>query len=183
MIENTIAKRYARALLSVALDISKSQVDILGAELLSFDNACQANPALMPTLTNRYFDLFARERIIADLAKKMSLSQTTAHFLQLLIHKSRIALFPIILKEYQTLAHDVMGRAVMTVVSSTELSDAQYQNLETLFGGMTGKKMVVERRTQPEVLGGLRVHIKDEVYDYTVAHQLEKMKQQMLGAI
>ena len=181
MIENTIAKRYARALLSVALEVSKDQVDTFASELAAFQSACIANEALMLTLSNRYFDLFARERIIGNLAQKLNLSKTTTHFLQLLIRKGRIALFPVVLEEYLALANDVMDRAVMTIVSAAELPEAQYQKLVTLFGGITGKKMIVRRRTDAEVLGGLRVHIKDKVYDYTIANQLEKMKQQMLA--
>ncbi len=135
----------------------------------------------MPTLANPHFDLFARERIIDSLAQKMALSDNIKNFLKLLIKKSRMNLFSFVCDEYHALANDIMGRVVMTVVSAVDLPDAQYDTLKKLFSDVTGKAMVVKRRTDPDILGGVRVHVKDKVYDYTIASQLEKMKQSMLG--
>lgn len=181
MIEHNIAKRYARALLSVALGESRENVDKYGDELVTFAAACRSHAALLDTLSNRYFDMFARERIVDALAAKLSLAVSVKNFIKLLIHKGRIGLFPAVVTEYLALAHGVMGREIMTVVSAAPLPEAQYGELGETFAKITGKKMVVERKTLPEVLGGVRVHIHDKVYDYTVKNQIEQMKQRMLA--
>lgn len=181
MIEHNIAKRYARALLSVALDGSRDNADKYGDELATFGEACRSHAALLDTLSNRYFDMFARERIVDALAAKMGLAVPVKNFIKLLIHKGRIGLFPTIVTAYRVLAHEVMGREIMTVVSATPLPEAQYGELSETFAKITGKKMVVERKTVPEVLGGVRVHIHDTVYDYTVQNQIEQMKHRMLA--
>lgn len=181
MIEQSIAKRYARALISVATQSSKNDIDVYGQQIDLFDKTCRDNPILLSTLSERYFDMFARERVIDNLAQKMALADAVRNFLKLLVRKGRIELLHEINLAYAALAHDMMGREVMTVVSAVTLKDEQYASLESVFSRKTGKKMVVERKNSPDVLGGVRVHIRDTVYDYTVKNQLEQMRQKLLA--
>ena len=181
MIEHSISKRYARALISVATDESLNTVDEYGRQLATFSEACQLNANLLQVLSNRHFDFQARERVISSLASKLSLSLSVTNFLKLLVRKGRIQFFTNIFEEYQNFAHELMNREVMTVVSAVDLAQDQYDTLAGLFGKVTGKSMVLKRQKQPGVLGGVRVHIRDKIYDYTIKNQLEQMKQRLLN--
>lgn len=181
MIEHSISKRYARALISVATGESLSTVDEYGRQLASFSEACQLNANLLQTLSNPHFEPQARERIIDGVAGKLELSRPVTNFLKLLVRKGRAQYFMTILQEYQNFAHELMNREVMTVVSATDLAQDQYDTLVGLFGKVTGKSMVLKRQKQPSVLGGVRVHIRDRIYDYTIKNQLEQMKQRLLN--
>lgn len=181
MIEHSISKRYARALISVATGESLNTVDEYGRQLAAFSEACLVNANLLLALSNRHFDLQARERIVDGVTSKLELSRSVINFLKLLVRKGRIQFFANIFEEYQNFAHGLMNREVMTVVSATDLSQDQYDTLAGLFGKVTGKSMVLKRQKQPSVLGGVRVHIRDKIYDYTIKNQLEQMKQRLLN--
>lgn len=181
MIEHSISKRYARALISVATGESIATVDDYGRQLESFFAACQLNANLLQTLANRHFEFQARERVIDGVAGKLGLARPVINFLKLLVRKGRIQIFSNILHEYQRFAHELMNREVMTVVSAVDLPEDQYTTLAGLFGKVTGKSMVLKRQKQADVLGGVRVHIRDRIYDYTIKSQLEQMKQRLLN--
>lgn len=179
MIENSIAKRYARALISVARD--EKMVDEFGAELASFYEACLQTKGAFDVLSNRHLDLVARLRAVNQISVKLALTIAVKNFLKLLLKKGRFDLLPIVVSEYGVIAHKVMGRVVMQVVSAADLDASQYDDLEKHFSQVSGRKMVVKKVLNPTVLGGVRVHIGDQVYDYTIAKQMETLGQRMLG--
>lgn len=181
MSESHIAKRYARALFALAVEQSSESVDDYGRQLEIFVKACRAEPALLNTLANRYFDLSARDRIIDAVVVKLALDTNVGNFLKLLVHKGRASLVREIVEAYQNLAHVHNNREVMMVVSALELPDQQYEAIRERFALLTGKTMVLSKKTLPSVLGGARVHIRDKVYDYTVKNQLERLKEKMLA--
>lgn len=183
MIETMISERYARALIGLAQDQGVEAIDRFGAELEMFCKLCDATPELLPTLGERYNDLFARERIVAQIADQSGFDETVKNFLKLLVHKGRINLIAVVASEYVKLAHAAQGRLVMTVVSAQGLTDTLYQNIQELFAKKFQKTMVLQKQILPEVLGGVRVHIGDRVYDSTVSHQIDKVKQSMLESV
>lgn len=179
MIENAIAKRYARALIAVAE--SEKKVDDFGSELASFYEACLKMPGAFDVLSNRHLDLLARLRAVEKISVKLGLAVSVKNLIKLLLKKGRFDLLPVVVLEYGLLAHKVMGRVVMQVVSATHLDASQYDDLERHFSKASGRKMVVNKVLNPDVLGGVRVHIGDQVYDYTIAKQLETLGNRMLG--
>lgn len=180
MIENMIAQRYARALISLASDKGGDAIDRFGGQLASFCKLCEENQTLLSTLSDRYQDLFARERVATQIAQQMSFDDVIVNFLKLLIHKGRMQLVAVVSEEYNMLAHEAQGRLVMKVVSAQNLSDELYANLQDVFAKKFNKQMVLKKQILPEVLGGVRVHIGDLVYDSTVSQQIENVTQSML---
>jgi len=181
MIEAMVAKRYARALLSLALDKDKKTIDVYAMQLKTFDQVLTEHKALLPTLTNRYFDLFAREHVIEEIGKLLNFDSEVKNFLKLLIHKGRIEIFSFIKNEFLTLSNQTMNREPMTVVSAVELPEEQYQALKEFFTKKTGKEIIPTKKIDPTVIGGVRVHIGDVVYDDTLETQIEKMKQRLVA--
>lgn len=179
MIETMIAKRYARALLDLAKQQSLEQVDVYGQQLQSFCQTCHANPVLLTTLANSHFDLLARERIVNQVAKKLDLSEHVLNFLKLMVHKGRASLFCFVSNEYTRLANTLLGRIELTVVSASDLSEATLKQLVEHFHKESGYKILLRKKTDPRLLGGIRVHLGDKVYDYTLQGQLEQLKQQL----
>ncbi len=183
MIETMIAERYARALISLAQDKGVEAIDRFASEIEKFCKLCDDTAELLPTLSDRYHDLFARERIVAEIATQSGFDETIKNFLKLLVHKGRINLIHVVATEYVKLAHLAQGRLVMTVVSAQNLAEPLYQSNQEMFAKKFQKTMVLKKQILPEVLGGVRVHIGDRVYDSTVSHQIDKVKQSMLESI
>lgn len=178
MIDAVIAKRYSRALFSVARQ--EDSIDLYLEQLKKFLKICDINSNLFPTLANKGFDMAARLRILDQVLKQTDLSQYVRNFLALLIRKGRMELMHHILDEYETITHQMMNRGVMTVVSAIELPQDQYDALVEHFSHQTKQKMNLRKKIDQKVLGGVRVHIGDSVFDYTLKNQLEAIQHRML---
>lgn len=179
MIESMIAKRYARALLDLASENSKSQIDRYAEQLSHFHETCRQNRDLLPTLANSHFDIGARERITIQVAKKLSLDEHILNFLRLLIRKGRMGLLPFVLAEYIKLANEAIGRVALTVVSAIELSDHYCKKLVDHFQRESGCEIILCKKTDATLLGGIRVHLGDKVYDDSISGQLDRLKQRL----
>lgn len=179
MIEVVIAQRYARALIQVAQ--AENAVDAYGEELTQFLAALRLDENLLTTLSQKAFDLMARLRILDAVFAKTNPRVNMQNFLKLMLRRGRIALFPIVCEEYHGFANKIMGRQEMTVASVKELADKDYQQLGKYFGEKLNRKMILKKKIDRELLGGVSVLVGDHVYDDTLKNQLEQMKQKMMG--
>jgi len=179
MIEGTIAIRYARALMSLAKE--NKQIDQYGEQLKNFVECCEVYPDLLTTLCAKGLNLNNRERIIDDLSKKCGFHDHIKNFLKLLLDKSRIELISLIDEEYRKMANEELNRCPMTVTSAVELPQDQYDQLVKHFGQKNKMEMILTKEIEPDVLGGLRVRVGDNIYDYTLSRQLDVLKQNMMA--
>ena len=65
------------------------------------------------------------------------------------------------------------GSSVAVVTSAVPLSDAQKQRLGAALAKLYGRKMHLNLDVDPEVLGGIRVQVGDEVINGSLADRLE----------
>lgn len=150
-------------------------------EIHSFIVAGKENGSLLSVIANHYFDMTARKNIVTEVCQKMGLKQEILNFLKLLITKGRAEIIEEIASEYEVLVNQKLGRQEMTIVSAVELDAGQYDELEQIMKQKTGKDVMIRKVINKDVLGGVRIHVGDDVYDYTVSHQIEKMKVQLLS--
>jgi F-type H+-transporting ATPase subunit delta len=76
---------------------------------------------------------------------------------------------------------DAAGRRVATVTSAAPLSSAQQQRLEEALTAHYGTGIQLNAVIDPEVLGGVRVQIGDDVIDGTVSARLTDLRLQLAG--
>ena len=177
MKEIIIAKRYARAL--IALAKNKNSIEAIGEEMALFIHNTENNNTLLTTLTNTAHDLTSRLNIITQIAEKLGISELTTRFLKVLTEKGRLEIITNILEAYTNLAHKEMNYSEMIVTSATKLSDPQYTELTAHFTNKTKKKIILRKKINPAVLGGVIVQMGDQVYDYSLKRQLNELKERM----
>lgn len=177
MIERTIAIRYARALLSLAKQENK--IDLFGKELTSFCQMCQGLPDLQRVLDNRNHAVAKRMRIVIAIAQKEGWDPLVQNFLKLLIQKGRLSLINLIQSSFEDMAMRAQGKVPLEVVSAAELPEEQYKNLVRVFENKTQKTVVLRKKINPTVLGGVQVKLDDQLFDLTLRHQLNKLGQNL----
>lgn len=67
-------------------------------------------------------------------------------------------------------------RKVATVTSAAALSDAQRDRIKSLLNEIYGFEVQLNVTVEPEVLGGMRIQIGDEVFDATVLSRLSEAR-------
>ena len=83
--------------------------------------------------------------------------------------------------EYQKVAASVQGERVATVRSARPLDEGDQDRLRTALGRQYGRDIHLNLVVQPELIGGMRVEIGDDVIDGSVASRLDDARRKLAG--
>lgn len=170
MIEKTLAKRYAAALLKAT--------DAEG----STDEAEQFLAALKEAyLAQKDFrGLLAQPRVPRSVKKAMlrrifegKAKQSFIDFLELLVDKNRQDLLPDIADTFDALSDASRGVVRVQVRSWRPLTEAQRTGLQEGIQRFAKRKVILEEKVDPAVKGGLLCYAGDRVIDGSVAYRLK----------
>ena len=166
----TIARPYAEALFKAcASDLSSTVVwvDELGqiasnAQLLQFADS--------PKVTDvQVFDL------IASVAKS-ALPDAAKNFLRTVIGNGRLSVLPEIAAQFHALKNAQSGSSDAVVYSAFPIDAGALAEVAVMLEKRFGRKLNPSVVLQPELIGGIRVVVGDEVLDTSVKARLEQMK-------
>ena len=73
------------------------------------------------------------------------------------------------------------GRSVAVVTSAVPLSDQQRQRLGSALARLYGREMHLNLDVDPEILGGIRVRVGDEVINGSIADRLSEAERRLAG--
>ena len=85
------------------------------------------------------------------------------------------------LEGYQHTAAHANGEKIATVRTARELSDSDRSRLAQALGAQYDSAIHLQVVVDPEVVGGLRVEIGDDVIDGTVSSRLEDAQRRLVG--
>ena len=166
----TIARPYAEALFKAAGDQAASYVGQVQTLAAIAANAQLRQFADHPrTGSQQVFD------VVSSLLRE-PLSVAVANFLRTVLDNGRLAALPEMAAQYQALVNARSGVSDARIESAFAM-DAQatadlVQVLEKRFARKLNPTVVV----RPELIGGVRVVVGDEVLDTSVAARLQNMK-------
>lgn len=177
MITGSLARRYARALVSLGED--QKNLDKIGADLRAFAQALKVSAELVKILSNPAFPRADRKKIIDALATRFEVQPVTRTFLFLLLDKERLDQLPAISREIEAMLEARAGRIGAEVTSATALSAPQLAAIKVTLEKLSGKKVHIEKREDPELIGGVIAKVGDVVYDGSVRTQLRQLRDQL----
>ena len=172
MIERTLAKRYAAALLRVT-DAEGSTEDT-EAVLLGLRDAYRANRGFRELLASPRVPRPAKKSLLHKVLEGKA-NPSLVDFFDLLVDKNRIDLLVEVADVFDRLADASHGVVRVKVRSWRPLSDGQRATLSEKLVRMTGKKIAIEAETDAALKGGMLVRIGDSIIDGTVAHRLKSL--------
>lgn len=85
------------------------------------------------------------------------------------------------LGEYQKVAAEVQGEGVARVRSSRPLSEGEQDRLARGLSAQYGREIRLNIVVEPELVGGLRVEIGDDVIDGSVSARLDEARRRLAG--
>jgi F-type H+-transporting ATPase subunit delta len=170
-----VAKRYAKALMSLGLEDGDYQQ--YGKELAVFSGLFSTNKEFREVIANPAFAVEDRKKILNIILSKGTYSDIVKNFLNLLLDKNRIDAIQEISSYYESLTDEVAQIARVEVVTPIPLREDARQRLEKALEEMTSKKIRMEILEDKSLLGGLVVKIGDLVLDGSIKAQLEGLKE------
>jgi F-type H+-transporting ATPase subunit delta len=98
------------------------------------------------------------------------------NFLQILIQNGRLVALPEIAMQYRNLKNTRTGINDAVVYSAFPIEQAELTELALLLEKRFARKLNLTVQLQPELIGGIRVAVGDEVLDTSIKARLEQMK-------
>ena len=108
--------------------------------------------------------------------------QEMLSLLRLLLRWDRIDHLPAVMEEAEKSAEARQGILRGTVTTAHPISSAEVDQVAQAVGRKMGKRVLLERRVEPELLGGARVAVGSTLLDGSVRTQLAQVREQLLGA-
>jgi F-type H+-transporting ATPase subunit delta len=167
----TVARPYAEALFKASLE---RNVLANVAEGLAFVAAAEQDPQMRAALSNPRVTAQQKKDLLAAVAGER-MSQPLANLLAILVDNHREVLIGSISQQFEELKneHERVVRARIT--SAQPLSDAQRAEIVGSLERRYGKKVEAELDVDPELLGGARVQVGDQVTNASVRDALAQM--------
>lgn len=177
MIELTLAKRYAAALLKVT--DAEGSTEEAEALLLALREAYRGQKPFRDLLRSPKIPRAMKKRVLRK-AFEGRAKASFLDFLELLVDRNRTSILPEISEVFDRLADASAGVVRVKVRSWRPLTDAQRATLVAKLSGMIGKKIEIEAETDAALRGGMLVRIGDAVIDGTVARRLKVLSERFL---
>jgi F-type H+-transporting ATPase subunit delta len=177
MAEESVARRYAAALMNQAL--ASGSLDTVATELNVVAKTLQDSPLLAAFLANPLVVRERKQAIVGQLFEK-EVGKATMGFLSLLVDKRRIDSFDEVKTEFDRLIRAHKNIALASATSAVPLTPAQLKDLEKALEARTGKDIELTTSVDPSLMGGILVRIGDTVLDGTVKGKLERLREQLL---
>ncbi len=177
---NDIAVRYASALYDLA-DESKA-LDAVADDLRNMQGLLNESDDLRRMVRSPVLSRNDQQKAISAVADKMGASDLSKKFFEYLAAHRRLFAMPVIARAYLRQLADRRGEVTAAVTAARALSAAQVKSVEDALEKSLGKKVAVDYRVDPAVIGGLIVQVGSRMVDASLATQLQKLKLAMKGA-
>ena len=171
----TLARPYAEALFQVA---EKGDLKQASAELDALASVA-ANPQLRQfadapkSAAAQVFDVITG---VATSNNAAPLSDASKNLLRTVIDNGRLSVLPAIAAQFHVLASQRSGVSDATVYSAFPIEPAQLADVVATLEKRFKRKLNATVQVQPDLIGGIRAVVGDEVLDTSVKARLEQMK-------
>jgi F-type H+-transporting ATPase subunit delta len=177
MQNETLARRYATAIFRLAT--GANAIDAIGADLTNASDTIFASDDVRRFYLSPVFERSKKEAVLLE-ALGGKLNEIALHSILLLVRKRRESLLPAIAVEYGKLALAASGQEPLEIVSATDLSRDDVAAIVSRLECSYGKRFSVTNRTDPSVLGGLRITIGDRRIDGTLAGRFDELARDLM---
>ena len=174
MIMGSIARRYARALFSLAVEMDR--VEPWSEALQALKTAVEGSPDLRDVLSNPVYSKEQRRAIVGQLAAAHRLDPEPSSLLFLLADRSRLGYLGAVVDTFRALADEQLGRLRARVTSAVPLDAAAAQAMADRLSKATRATVLLDRTVDPALLGGVVAQLGNFVYDGSVRTQLEDLR-------
>lgn len=178
MIQGSLARRYARALIEVAVETNA--LEDVRADVEEFFRLWQESEVLRTALGQEMVPLAERAKALDAVLAAVSLKPTTANFIRLLLSKKRLVLLPEIVTQLRILADRRSNILRAKVRSAAPLSNEILDGLRKRLATSSGQRVEIDVQVDPSLLAGLVAEVGHTVVDGSVATQLQRMKRELI---
>lgn len=173
-----IGRRYGKALLELAAE--QGQTEKVDRELGELKKSWDDSEDLREIFQNPSVSQADRGKVVNALATKMGLSVLVKNTVKLLSDRNRTRHLPEVIEAYEKLSQEKAGRVRAEVITATPMPEAYFTQLQRTLERVTGKKVTLDKREDPSIIGGVVARVGDKVFDGSIRTRLDELKDELL---
>jgi len=166
----TIARPYAEALFKAArAELAAADAWLQPLAQVASNAQLQDFAANPNASASQVFDMLTS-------VAKVTLPENGKNFLNTVIDNGRVSALPEIAAQFRALKNAQSGSSDAVVQSAFQIEGAALADVSALLEKRFGRKLNAKVQLVPELIGGIRVVVGDEVLDTSIKARLEHMK-------
>ncbi len=180
MSEKTIAYRYAKPLMELALE--KSLVDDVNRDMELLRKTCEENDQLRAILRNPIIRGYKKLSILRALFQNR-VNQATMSMFEILAKHSREEILYEISQGFTTLYNEYKGIQEVTLTTTVAISESLKAELTAKLAQQLNKTIILQEKVNPELIGGFILEIGNSQIDNSVRAGLQRLKMNFIQKI
>ncbi|MBN2723949.1 MAG: ATP synthase F1 subunit delta [Deltaproteobacteria bacterium] len=167
-----VASRYSKGV----FDACRGDVRTLtrvAREFNQFENIW--DKGINELFCNPAFKRAERLRVLNAFFNDHNFLDITRSFLLLLEERSRVLLFPEIVKNFKELLNDLVDRVVVTIISPQEVEGELLTEYRMKIQGELGHSALIKQIKDPDLIGGIKILVRNRMFDGSIEGQLQRL--------
>jgi F-type H+-transporting ATPase subunit delta len=178
LINLSLARRYAKALLSIGKEDGKYRD--YGVELSSFAYLLERETELQNAIVNPMYPRDDRKKVLGKILEMIQLNPIVNNFINLLFDKQRIDGVLQINEVYQQMVDQLENISRAKVTTATPLDEEMIGRIREALEKITKGTVVLDVVDDPAIIGGIVAQVGDLVLDGSVRTQLQSLKETLI---
>jgi F-type H+-transporting ATPase subunit delta len=175
---NTLkAKRYAKAIFEIAS--ARNELDKMQSDLRKIGEMSQKS-ALVSVMENPRFPIEAKSRLLNS--QMININPAVMNLVILLTGHGLFSLVAAVASEYGLLLDEMKGIEKAEVITAVALEETQKAKLVQQLEAISGKKIKLTLKVEPEILGGMIARVGGKLIDGSTSSQLVSLKNDLANA-
>lgn len=172
---SVLTQRYSTAIFEVAT--SHGVVDDVGRDLAKVREAL-ASPGMRALVVSPETTATRRRQVVMKIVE--GAHQLTRNLVGVILHRRREAILPELGPSYDELVRRAKGEVLGVVETAKPMDTVQHKQIEKTAGRLTGKKVSLSVKENPDLIGGVRITVGNTLYDSSVASALEQLERKLM---
>jgi F-type H+-transporting ATPase subunit delta len=178
LIDMTVARRYAKALLTMGKE--DAHYKEYGEGLSGFAHLLEREPELRDALLNPIHSREDRRKLLLRMIDLLQLPAMVSNLLQLLLDKHRLNAVDGVAQAYQEMVDEVENVKRAQVKTAISLDEATQDKLRKTLEKLTKSTVIMDVQEDPSIIGGVVAKVGDLVLDGSVRSQINSLRESLI---
>lgn len=172
----SVASRYGLALYSLALEENK--IDSWQKDVKTLKSIFEENTDFIMILGSSFISLEERLEIVEKTL--VGVDKNIIGLIDVIMENNRTDLILDVFESFNSYCNQYRGVSEGLIYSTLKLDQTVIDEIEKKISKIENNKVELKNVIDPSLIGGVKIVIKDHIYDGSIKHNIEMMKKDLL---
>lgn len=172
----SVASRYGLALYSLALEENK--IDSWQKDVKTLKSIFEENTDFIMILGSSFLSLEERIEILEKTL--VGVDKNIVALIDVIMENNRTDLILDVFESFNSYCNQYRGVSEGLIYSTLKLDQTVIDQIEKKISKIENNKVELKNVIDPSLIGGVKIVIKDRIYDGSIKHSIEMMKKDLL---